>query len=151
MRSVGSLLIAVVGVVLLIGALPIARNEQFPRGLMSSAEPRVSRSCTIETRPLSFGIYDPLEGTDVDAIGQIIYTCESGGEDPGRGPNRRMSSIRIEMAQGYGNSFAPRHMRGLGDQLDYNIYLDATRRQVWGTGRAPLSSIPICTLRTEHR
>ncbi len=139
MRPVRSLLIAVVGVVLLTGARPIAGDEQFPRGLLSSADPRApSRSCTIETRPLSFGAYDPLEGTDVDAIGQIIYTCENGG---GNGPGTRAKpeekGIRIEMAQGSGNSFAPRRMHGLGDQLEYNIYLDATRRQVWGTGEGP--------------
>ncbi len=48
-------------------------------------------------------------------------------------------SIRIEMAQGPGNSFAPRHMYGgLGfDELDYNIYLDAQHRMVWGTGEGP--------------
>lgn len=136
MRPVRSLLIAVVGVILLIGARPIARDEQFPRGLMSSAEPRVSRSCTIETRPLSFGTYNPLEGTDVDAIGQIIYTCENSG-GPGTRAKPEDQGIRIEMAQGRSNSFAPRRMYGLGGDLEYNIYLDATRRQVWGTGEGP--------------
>ena len=59
-----SLLIAVVAVVLLIGARPIAGDEQFPRGLLSGADPRTpDRSCTIETRPLSFGTYDPLDGS----------------------------------------------------------------------------------------
>ena len=73
-----SLLIAMVAVALLIGARPIAGDEQFPRGLMSAAPRAGGGSCTIETRPLSFGIYDPLAETDVDAIGQIIYTCEAG-------------------------------------------------------------------------
>ena len=43
------------------------------------------------------------------------------------------------MAQGPGNSFAPRHMYGgLGfEELEYNIYLDAQHRQVWGTGEGP--------------
>jgi spore coat protein U-like protein len=42
------------------------------------------------------------------------------------------------MAQGSGNSFAPRHMVGPGfDDLEYNIYLDATHRMVWGTGEGP--------------
>ena len=50
-------------------------------------------------------------------------------------------SIRIEMAQGNSNSFAPRRMAGpeflTQATLDYNIYLDATHRQVWGTGEGP--------------
>ena len=42
------------------------------------------------------------------------------------------------MAQGYSSSFAPRHMYGLGgEELEYNIYLDATHHQVWGTGEGP--------------
>ena len=42
------------------------------------------------------------------------------------------------MAQGASNSFAPRHMYGLTiETLDYNIYLDSTHRQVWGTGEGP--------------
>jgi spore coat protein U-like protein len=48
-------------------------------------------------------------------------------------------SIRIEMAQGSSSSFAPRHMYGgvSIDDLEYNIYLDSTHRQVWGTGEGP--------------
>ena len=99
-------------VALLIAARPIAGDEQFPRGLMASAEPKANRSCTIETRPLSFGIYDPLAETDLDAIGQIIYTCENGNLLGRAKPEQK--GIRIEMAQGYSNSFAPRRMSGLG-------------------------------------
>ena len=136
MTPARSLVIAMAAVVLLIGARPLAGVPQFPRGLMASTQPRAAGSCTIETRPLSFGIYDTLAETDLDAIGQIIYTCEN-GNGPGRAkPEER--GIRIEMAQGSSNSFAPRHMLGpgLGD-LEYNIYLDATHRTVWGTGEGP--------------
>jgi spore coat protein U-like protein len=148
MTPARSLLIAMPAVALLIGARPIAGDGQFPRGLMSSAPRTGGGSCTIETRPLSFGNYDPLAGTDVDATGQIIYTCElgAGGGGPpdgrgggrGGGPGQQTAApkgIRIEMAQGYGNSFAPRQMVGLGGEtLGFNIYLDATHRTVWGTG-----------------
>jgi spore coat protein U-like protein len=152
-----SLLIAMVAVVLVIGARPTAGDEQFPRGLMS-AEPRggAGGSCTIETRPLSFGAYDPLAETEVDAIGQIIYACSSGsggsggsggggdgrggGPPPGRagglGTLAQNKGIRIELDQGSSNSFAPRSMVGpdFVSRLEYNIYLDATHRTVWGTG-----------------
>jgi spore coat protein U-like protein len=147
---VRSALIAVT-VALLIGVRPIAGVAQFPRGLMMSAEPRGGGSCTIETRPLSFSAYDPLADTDVDAIGQIIYICGSGGggggggrgggggPPPGRGGGpgtlAQETGIRIELDQGGNNSFAPRGMVGPGFEiLDYNIYLDAQHRTVWGTG-----------------
>lgn len=125
---------------------PIAGDEQFPRGLLSAPDPRTpERFCSIETRPLSFPAYDPLDGREVTAIGQIIYTCgrvTRGCANPpcgGGGGGNGNKSIRIEMAQGPGNSFAPRHMfGGLGfDELDYNIYLDAQHRMVWGTGEGP--------------
>jgi spore coat protein U-like protein len=160
MTPVRSLCVAMVAAGLLIDLRLIAGAEQFPRGLLASAEPKVgqSRSCTIETRSLSFGNYDPLETRDIYAIGQVIYTCSGGGGSggggggrggppPGRGggPGTTASdnqSIRIEMAQGGSNSFAPRGMYGpeflvSGHRLDYNIYLDSTHRQVWGTGEGP--------------
>ena len=144
-------LIALAAVALLIGARPLAGDEQFPRGLLMGVEPRGGGggSCLIETRPLSFGAYDPLAGTDVDAIGQIIYICGSGnngggGDNGGRGrgggggPGTRAQEkgIRMELDHGSGNSFAPRHMVGTDfvSDLEYNIYLDATHRTVWGTG-----------------
>ena len=159
MTPARSLLVAVVAVVLLIAARPIAGVEQYPRGLMSAAPTAGNnRSCTIETRPISFGNYDTLENGDVTAIGQVIYTCSGGspggggpgGGPPGGGPggpgttasNPSQQGIRIEMAQGSSNSFASRGMYGpeylvTGAHLDYNIYLDSTHRQVWGTGEGP--------------
>jgi spore coat protein U-like protein len=154
-----SLIVVMVAVVLLIGARPSAGVEQYPRGLMS-ATPTVgnARSCTIETRPINFGYYDTLAGSDVTAIGQVIYTCSGGGGGGGGGggnpggpgggnpggpgttaSNPDKQSIRIEMAQGASNSFAPRRMYGglSLNNLEYNIYLDSTHRQVWGTGEGP--------------
>jgi spore coat protein U-like protein len=130
-----SLLIAIVALALLVAARPTAGVEQYPRGLMSAA-PRGGGQggrCIIETRPLSFGSYDPLTGADVDAVGQVIYSCQvnedngggggggGGGGNPGTLAQDR--GIRIEM-DGPG-----------GVDLHYNIYLDATHRDVWGSGQ----------------
>jgi spore coat protein U-like protein len=123
-------LIVVVAVVLLIGPRRIAGDEQFPRGLLS-AESK-THFCTIETRPLSFGTYDPLAGTALDAIGQIIYTC---GNGTGSSTQESSKAIRIQMDRGYSNSYGDRGMAGPSfDTLLYNIYLDATHRTIWGDG-----------------
>lgn len=149
MTPTRSLLTATVAVALLIGARPIAGDEQFPRGLMS-AEPRgggQGGSCAIQTRPLAFGAYDPLAETAVDAVAQVIYFCTQGsgsgggGGDGGRGrggPGTRAQNIgiRIEMDMGTGTSNQNRELVSLTDRLAYNIYLDATHLTVWGDGSA---------------
>ena len=116
-----SLTVALLALAVLIGARPGA-EAQFPHGLLAGAGSKGRRSCTIETRPLSFGNYDPEANAAVDAVAQVIYTC-----------NNQAKKIRIDMAQGTSNSF-DRSMSNGGYNLDYNIYLDSTHRTVWGDG-----------------
>jgi spore coat protein U-like protein len=154
MTTTRSLLVAIAAVALLIGARPIAGDEQFPRGLMSSAPKGGGQGgmCRIETRPLAFGPYDPLAGQDVDAVGEIIYACQGNGGGggggrgggggggggrggPGAGTRAQNTGLRIELSEGSNMSFDPRGMLGPGfSVLSYNIYLDATHRTIWGTG-----------------
>ena len=56
---------------LLVGARPGA-EAQFPRGLLA-ATPRAKPDpvCTIETRPLNFGIYDPEANANLDALAAV--------------------------------------------------------------------------------
>ena len=128
-----SLAMAVPAVFLLIGARPIALDEQFPRGLLAGwPGERAQKFCTIETRPLSFGTYDPLDDAPREAVGQIIYLCGNGNEVAERDP---VKNIRIEMARGWSNAYSVRLMAGPDYQgLEYNIYLDATHRTIWGDG-----------------
>ena len=112
-----------VAAILLIGARPGA-EAQFPRGLLAGA-PREAPIpiCGIETRPLSFGIYDPMANADLDALALVIYTC-----------NNQAKKIRIEMSTGGSNTFDRSMSSGSMDRLNYNIYLDPTRHTVWGQG-----------------
>ena len=135
MTPARSVLVAIVAVVLL-AALPVARaEEQFPSGLMSATPttPQGGRTCTIDVRPVSFGNYDPLQGSAVDALGYVIYVCGNiGASSTAPGGN----AIRIEMTTGSANTFSPRTMVGPDNaqQLEYNLYLDPTHRTVWGQG-----------------
>ena len=119
-----ALLIAVVAMAPLIGARPGA-EAQFPHGLLA-APPKGKPDnglCTIETRPLSFGNYDPEANADLDALAQVIYTC-----------NNHASKIRIEMTTGASNQFDRYMSSGATDRLFYNIYLDSTHQTIWGQG-----------------
>ena len=120
------LFVAMVATVLLVAVQPGA-EAQFPHGLLASppaGKDPAGASCTIETRPLSFGIYDAEANADVEAVAQVIYTC-----------NNKAKKIRIDMSQGTSNSF-DRQMYSAGgaERLFYNIYLDPTHRTVWGDG-----------------
>ena len=122
MTPARSLTVALLALAVLVGALPGA-EAQFPHGLLAgSSGVRGEGTCTIETRPLSFGNYDPEANAAVDAVAQVIYTCDN-----------KAKKIRIDMAQGTSNSFH-RSMSNGGYNLDYNIYLDPTHRTVWGDG-----------------
>jgi len=124
MRPCRSLFVAMVAAGLLIGARPGA-EAQFPHGLLAAApkdKPPGLAVCTIETRPLSFGTYDPEANADVDAVAEVIYTC-----------NNHASKIRIEMTPGVSNQF-DRYMTSGSDRLYYNIYLESTHQTIWGQG-----------------
>jgi spore coat protein U domain-containing protein, fimbrial subunit CupE1/2/3/6 len=129
-----SAMIAVAAAMLLIGARPMAGPvEQYPGGLMAAAPTASdSRICRIETRPLSFGVYNALATADTDAVGQVIYTC---GNLSSSSLAQGSKAIRIELETGLSNQYVVRVMSaGHPEHLEYNIYLDATHRIVWGNG-----------------
>jgi spore coat protein U-like protein len=123
MTAARSVLIALLALAVLIGAQPGA-GAQFPRGLLAAA-PRAPGEglCSIETRPLSFGTYDPEANGDLDALAQVIYTC-----------NNQAKKIRIEMTAGISNQFDRAMSAGATERLFYNIYLDPTHQTIWGQG-----------------
>ena len=128
-----SLLIAMVAVILLAGTRPTVGDEQYPRGLMSAA-PTASgnHTCTIDVQPVSFGMYDPLAGTTVDAVGRVTYVC---GNLSSSSLAQGAKAIRIELDPGSSSTFQRSMSAGTGlDHLEYNLYLDATHRTIWGNG-----------------
>jgi len=119
-----SLRVALLALAVLIAARP-GVEAQFPKGLLAAPRDKPDKGfCTIETRPLSFGIYDPEANVSRDAVAQVIYTCDS-----------QAKKIRIEMTTGSSNQFSPRYMSsGPVSELAYNIYLDSTHQTIWGQG-----------------
>lgn len=82
--------------------------------------------CVIDAQPVSFGSYDIFSPAPLDAVSYVNVQCST--NDPFR--------ITIDSGINGDGSFVFRRLQG-GDNvtsLNYNLYLDVSRRQVWGDG-----------------
>ena len=91
----------------------------------------VVSNCRFTVEPLAFGSYDPMgahSGSNLEATATLVLTCT------------RDSHATIVMDGG--RNAGPGLSRGLAlgtDRLDYQIYRDSARTQVWGRGADSLS------------
>jgi len=82
-------------------------------------------NCTVSTRTMAFGNYNPLSGAPRNRATRIITAvCRGNG------------TLTVALSTGQSNSYTLRYMTSAStsDQLDYNLYIDATRTVVWGDG-----------------
>jgi spore coat protein U-like protein len=78
---------------------------------------------------IDHGVYDPLAGDD-DATGTITVRCTNGTP----------YTVTLNVGSG-GGSFATRTLSGTGGTLNYNLYRDAARNQVWGDGSGTTNTV----------
>jgi spore coat protein U-like protein len=92
--------------------------------LMVSAN--VTKNCTIEASPINFGNYDPVTAQatqPLDGTGTLKVTCTKG------------ATAHISLDQGSNGQGGTRRMRqSVTAYLNYEIYKDPGRTQVWGNG-----------------
>ncbi len=84
------------------------------------------QSCTVTTIAVNFGNYITSAAYPLDTTGYVDITCASGIP----------YTVRLDAGQNSGGGFNPRKMRlsGGGDTLNYNLYRDSARTEVWGDG-----------------
>jgi len=82
-----------------------------------------SPSCTISVTSIAFGSYSVFTTTADDSTGTITYTC-----------NSTASNISIALNDGSSSTFSPRTMRKGSETLQYNLYRNAARTNIWGDG-----------------
>ena len=83
----------------------------------------VTASCSVSSSALSFGNVDPAGG-NVDSTGGITVTCTNGTD----------WEATAGVGSGSGASYASRRMSSGANLLNYNIYTNAGRTNVWGDG-----------------
>lgn len=129
MKSIKFLVAALV----LVAAVPMFGATSAPADLNVTAS--VTGVCTVTTTPVAFGAYDPLSATDLDAAGNVSVTCTRG-----LGTRVDLSAGNdFGLATGYAAHRAMRHSVTATERLAYQLYSDANRTVVWGSGAAGLT------------
>lgn len=84
-------------------------------------------SCTISTTGINFGTYNPLNATPLDSDGTVSITCRRR-----RGSNSTSGYVDLYPGVGAGGSCTtPREMTNGPSNLQYDIYLNASRTTKW--------------------
>jgi spore coat protein U-like protein len=83
-------------------------------------------SCSATTTSLHFGTYDPTSSTPSDSSGNITVNCT--------GLVSLFGSIDISASAGASGNEAQRTMRQGTNALKYNLYVNASRSIVFGSG-----------------
>ena len=96
---------------------------------LSPGTSEAAMSCTVTASGVVFGVYDPVVASPDDSTGTITVRCVYTG--PGGADSTNYS---VTLSPGGGLGFAPRKLSAGAATLDYNLYRDAGRTQVWGNG-----------------
>ena len=78
--------------------------------------------CSVTATDLAFGNYDATSGTPDDAQSAVTATCTSG----------ETYDIGLDVGTGTGATYAVRRMTNGANTLNYSLFRNAGRTNVWG-------------------
>jgi spore coat protein U-like protein len=81
--------------------------------------------CTISTTSVSFGNYNVFNAANLDSTGTITYNC-----------NSTAANITVTLSKGASSTYNPRTMKKGAEVLNYNLYRNSARTNIWGDGTA---------------
>ena len=84
--------------------------------------------CSATVPSLAFGTYDPTLASPTDITTSMTVTCTRGFLESWA------VSYSIELSTGSSGTYAARRMNAGAAPLNYNVYTNASRSQVWGNG-----------------
>lgn len=102
----------------------------FVAGLFFSTNAQAVYSCNVNTSGLTFGQYRPFNITAQENNGNIAVSC-SLLQIVGL-----LVSYEIRLSAGQTGSFSNRQLRSGASNLNYNLYRNAARTEVFGNGTA---------------
>jgi spore coat protein U-like protein len=80
-------------------------------------------SCTISVTSVAFGSYNVFTATPTNSTGSVRYRC-----------NASAANISIALSNGSSSTFTPRTLLKGSEILQYNLYRNAARTNIWGDG-----------------
>jgi spore coat protein U-like protein len=93
--------------------------------LLGLKVPAYAATCTIPSADVAFGTYDPLAGQPRDTNGSLQVTCTGS-------PGESVKYVLMLVSPG-----GKRTISNTGNKqgaLQFNLYLDVARTQIWGDG-----------------
>jgi len=93
--------------------------------------------CSVAVVGVSFGSYDPVAAAPDDSAGRVDVTCTN---VPGTGVDNVAYSVAL--SPGSAGTFNPRRLASGAAHLDYNLFRDSSRTQVWGNGTSGSFLVP---------
>lgn len=91
-------------------------------------------TCTTSATSVAFGVYNPLSGTPNNTTGSVSVRCQMVGSFSDR------VDYTVELSTGSSGSYVNRTLRSGTNPLNYNLYVDTTLTQVWGTDAGSTSA-----------
>ncbi|HOI16328.1 MAG TPA: spore coat U domain-containing protein [Geobacteraceae bacterium] len=102
--------------------------------------------CNVWTSPVSFGNYDVFSASPLDTTGTITIECNI------KEMEKKPMPVTVAIDNGGTNSFFPRQMRRAGGGvMNYNLYIDSSRSNIWGDGSSNTSTFTGNIFRNETR
>jgi spore coat protein U-like protein len=95
--------------------------------LASTPAAALGLDCNVSTTGVAFGNYNPTNGSPTDATGNVHVFCTVLLVSV-------LSQTNISLSKGDSGSFTPRKMSSGANQLNYNLYKEASHTTVWGDG-----------------
>jgi spore coat protein U domain-containing protein, fimbrial subunit CupE1/2/3/6 len=84
----------------------------------------INAACSVSATTLNFGTYDPASGTALSGTSTVNVSCTSGTP----------YTTSLDVGTAAGSSFTTRTIASGTNILNYNLYRDSARTQVWGDG-----------------